>query len=163
MEAYDAKRELQDWLSGAERIVVAGIGNPLRGDDFVGLKIVQDLEGKVSQKVLLVECETVPESFMQEIIEFRPTHVLVVDAALLDEPTGSVRLLEDLKGALPTLSTHMLPLQIFCAYLRSASGAKVAMLAIQPGKTNFGEALTGEVEDSAEGLVEILKEILSDR
>jgi len=46
-------------------------------DDFVGVKIVKNLEGKVSDGVQLIECETVPESFLETIIEFSPTHVLL--------------------------------------------------------------------------------------
>jgi hypothetical protein len=36
----DLKAELKKWLVGKEKIVVAGIGNPIRQDDNVGLKIV---------------------------------------------------------------------------------------------------------------------------
>ena len=28
--------ELREWLRGAEKVVVAGIGNPIRMDDFAG-------------------------------------------------------------------------------------------------------------------------------
>ena len=35
---------LKDWFSGAERVVVAGIGNPFRRDDFVGVDIVRNLQ-----------------------------------------------------------------------------------------------------------------------
>ena len=83
---------LQEWLASAGKIVIAGIGNPIRRDDFVGLKIVQDLQGKVSKRVCLLECETVPESFIQEIVDFRPSHVLLVDAAFLGLKPGLMRL-----------------------------------------------------------------------
>ena len=66
---YNLQNVLERWLTGAERVVVAGIGNPIRTDDFVGVKIVQDLKGKVSKNVCLIECETVPESYMQEIVD----------------------------------------------------------------------------------------------
>ncbi|MBS7653972.1 hydrogenase 3 maturation endopeptidase HyCI, partial [Candidatus Bathyarchaeota archaeon] len=55
------RRELKEWLSNVERIVIAGIGNPIRMDDYVGVKVINDLRGRVSNKVLLIECETVPE------------------------------------------------------------------------------------------------------
>ena len=80
---YDIKKELKKWLSDAVRVVIAGIGNQIRMDDFVGVKIAQDLRGKISDNILLIECETVPESFVQQIIDFNPTHVLLIDAAIL--------------------------------------------------------------------------------
>jgi Ni,Fe-hydrogenase maturation factor len=59
---YDFKKELKNWISGAKRVVVAGIGNPIRMDDFFSVRIVQKLCGKVSEKVYLIECETIPEN-----------------------------------------------------------------------------------------------------
>jgi hydrogenase 3 maturation protease len=161
MDESDVERELQAWLRDAKKIVVAGIGNPLRRDDLVGMKIVQDIKGKVPQKVYLIECETIPESFIQEIVEFEPTHILVIDAALLGESCGSVKLMEELKNASPAVSTHALPLKIFFGYLRSVLGAKVALLAIQPKKTGYGEGLTREVAGSADNLAKILVRVLS--
>ena len=82
-DEYSIQDALEKWFADAGRVVVAGIGNPIRRDDFVGLKIVQDLEGKVSKNVCLIECETVPENFMQEIVDLKPSHVLLIDAAVL--------------------------------------------------------------------------------
>ncbi|RJS68268.1 hydrogenase maturation protease [Candidatus Bathyarchaeota archaeon] len=97
-EKYDIAIELERWLSDAEKVVVAGIGNPIRMDDFVGVKIIQDLHGKVSEKVYLLECETVPESFIQQIIDFNPTHVLLIDAAILGLKPGEAKLVKPPKS-----------------------------------------------------------------
>jgi len=118
------------------------------------MEVVQRLKEKVPENVFLIECETVPENFLQEIERFKP--VLVIDAAIINEPAGSVRLIEKLGKAAPAVSTHMLPLQIFCEYLKTSLGAKVALLAIQPKDTSFGEGLTSEVEGTAQTLAEIL-------
>ncbi len=45
------EKRLRNWLSNAQKVVVAGIGNQLRKDDFVGVKIVRDLRSKVSKFV----------------------------------------------------------------------------------------------------------------
>ena len=82
------KSELETWLNGATSVVIAGIGNEIRMDDIVGVKIIQDLQGKVSKKIHLIECETVPESFMDEIVALKPSHVLLIDAALLELEAG---------------------------------------------------------------------------
>lgn len=153
---------LRAWLKGAEKIVIAGIGNPLRRDDFVGMEVVQRVKGKVPKNVFLIECETVPENFLQEIEEFKPTHVLIIDAAIINETAGSVRLIEKLGTAAPAVSTHMLPLQIFCEYLKTSLGAKVALLAIQPKDTSFGEGLTSQLAKTARTLAETLVKILSE-
>ena len=154
---YDVQKELEKWLLNAERVVVAGIGNPMRMDDFVGVKIVQDLRGKVSEKVYLIECETVPESFIQQIMNFNPTHVLLLDAAILGLKPGDLRLVkpEQLTN-FPAFSTHMLPLRIFCEYLAKTTKAKIALLLIEPKKVDFGEGLTPEVKATAQSVVNAL-------
>jgi hydrogenase 3 maturation protease len=158
---YYVKKELKKWLSDAEKVVVAGIGNPIRMDDFVGVKIVQDLQGKVSGKVYLIECETVPESFLQQITDFNPTHVLLLDAAILGLEPGNLRLINPERLAnSPVFSTHMLPLRIFCEYLAKTTNAKIALLLIEPKNTDFGEGITSEVETAAEFLVNFLLRLL---
>jgi hydrogenase 3 maturation protease len=160
-EKYNVQKELKKWLSDAERVVVAGIGNPIRMDDFVGVKIVQDLRGKISSRVYLIECETVPESSIQNIIDFDPTHVLLIDAALLDLKAGEARLVKPEKLTVSSaFSTHMLPLRIFCEYLARTTKTKIALLLIRPKQTDFGETLTPEIEASARNLVSVLVKIL---
>ena len=158
---YSLKKELKKWLSSAERVVIAGIGNPIRMDDFVGVKIAQDLRGKVSNNVLLIECETVPESFIQRIIDFNPTHVLLIDAAILGSKPGESKLInpEQLIGY-PAFSTHMLPLRIFCEYLAKTTRASIALLLIEPKQADFGEGLTSEINASAQNIVNALLEVL---
>ena len=154
-------KELEKWLSDAEKVVVAGIGNPIRMDDFVGVKIIRDLRGKVSEKVYLLECETVPESFIQQIISFNPTHVLLIDAAIVGLKPGESKLVkpEEL-AAFPAYSTHMLPLRVFCEYLSKMTKAKIALLLIEPKNTNFGEGLTLEVDTAAKKIVNFLLRLL---
>ena len=158
---YDIKKELKKWLSDAVRVVIAGIGNQIRMDDFVGVKIAQDLRGRISDNILLIECETVPESFVQQIIDFNPTHVLLIDAAILASKPGESRLInpEQLTGY-PAFSTHMLPLRIFCEYLAKTTTAEIALLLIEPKKTDFGEGLTDEINGSAQNIVNALLEVL---
>jgi hydrogenase 3 maturation protease len=155
------KKELKNWFSNAKKIVVAGIGNPIRSDDFVGIKIIQDLQGKVSEKVCLLECETVPESFLSEIEEVHPTHVLLIDAAFLGLKPGEASLEDAEKVAnFPAVTTHVLPLRVFCDFIKQSSGAKVALLLIEPKCMEFGEGLSAEVQASATLLAGVLAGLL---
>jgi hydrogenase 3 maturation protease len=159
---HNVQEELRKWLGKAGRVVLAGIGNPIRKDDFVGVKIVQNLKGKVSEKVFLVECETVPESYIQQIIDFNPTRVLLIDAAALGLRPGDSRLVEPEKLATaPAFSTHMLPLRIFCEFLSKTTKARIALLLIEPEKTDFGEGLSPEVDAVAQKITKTLLETLS--
>jgi hydrogenase 3 maturation protease len=157
----DIEVDLKNWLSNAQKIVIAGIGNPLRKDDFVGVEIVRNLQSKVSQSVYLIECETVPESFIEPITEFKPTHVLLIDAAMLNLKPGSSKLIEPTRMVKhPAISTHALPLRIFCEYLAKTTGAKIALLVIQPKDTSFGEGLTSKLRETAATLTNLLSRFL---
>ena len=161
-DEYSIQDALKAWFAGADKLVVAGIGNPIRRDDFVGVKIVQDLTGKVSDKVHLLECETVPESFMQEIVDLKPSHVLLVDAAFLGLKPGETRLIfPEQVTDFPAITTHMLPLRIFCEYITKMTEAKIALLLIEPENTEFGEGLTPTVQAAAEKITKTLLELLS--
>jgi hydrogenase 3 maturation protease len=134
----------------------------MRSDDYVGLKIVEDLRGKLPESVRLIEAETVPESYLLDIEEFKPTHVLLVDAAFLGLGAGEASLADAEKIVdHSAVTTHLLPLRIFCEYVKQATGAKIALLLVEPKSTEFGEGLTDEVRGAAERLTKILLKLLS--
>ena len=160
--AYSIREALRDWLLSADKVVVAGIGNPIRRDDFVGMKIAQELKGKTPENVCLIECETVPESFIQDIVDFKPSHVLLIDAAFLGLKPGEARLVFPEQVAnFTAVTTHVLPLRIFCEYIEKMAEAKIALLLIEPENTDFGEGLTPAVQATAEKITQILLELFS--
>jgi Ni,Fe-hydrogenase maturation factor len=57
----------------------------------------------------------------------------------------------------------VLPLRIFCEYIAKETGAKIALLLIEPENTEFGEGLTPQISSSAKNIVRILLEILPKR
>jgi hydrogenase 3 maturation protease len=158
---FSVQKELGKWLSDAERVVLAGVGNPIRMDDYVGVRVVQDLQGKVSDRVDLIECETVPEDSVPQIVDFNPTHVLLVDAALLGLEPGSYKLVEPERLTMSSaFSTHMLPLRIFCEHVRETTQARIALLLVEPEQSDFGEGLSPYVEASVKEIVQTLLELL---
>ena len=155
------EKKLESWFVGAKKVVIAGIGNPIRTDDYVGLKIVEQLKGKLPETICLLECETVPESYLLDIEEFKPTHLLLIDAAFLGLNPGEASLVVAEKmGDFSAITTHLLPLRIFCDYVKQATGAKIALLLIEPKNMEFSEGLTSEVQAAAERLTKILLSLL---
>jgi hydrogenase 3 maturation protease len=155
------EKNLKNWLIGAKNVVLAGIGNPIRTDDFIGLKIVQNLQGKLPKNILLIEAETVPESYLLDIEEFKPTHVLLIDASFLGLHPGKACLVDAEKIAdYSAITTHLLPMRIFCEYVKQATGAKIAILLVEPKSIEFGEGLSKEVQEASERLTKILVELL---
>lgn len=158
---YDLKTNLTEWLMNSKKIVIAGIGNPIRSDDLIGVKIVQELKNQVSKEVELYECETIPESFIEPITKLNPTHILLIDAAFLGLKPGESRLVEPKKIInFSPITSHTLPLRIFCELIEKMTDAKIALLLIEPKNTDFGEKLSIEAKDTKELIVKLLISLL---
>jgi hydrogenase 3 maturation protease len=161
INGYDLKTNLEDWLKNSRKVVIAGIGNPIRSDDLVGIKIIQELKNKVPKEVELFECETVPESFIEPITKLNPTHVLLIDAAFLGLKAGTSRLVKPKQIInFSPITSHTLPLRIFCELIEKMTEAKIALLLIEPKNTDFGEKLSVEAKDAKELIVKLLTKLL---
>ena len=152
--------KLADWLTGFERVAVMGIGNPLRGDDAIGVEILKRLGQRAPENVALFDCEMVPENFLSDVEQFQPTHILMIDAAELEAEPGEARLVpvEKITGA--ALSTHTIPLSLTAEILRGGTGAKVMLLGVKPERTEFGEGLSPRLQRTSEKVAGIIIEAI---
>lgn len=156
------REELRVFLDGpvGRRVVLVGIGSPIRHDDVVGLKVLEQLEGKISADVMLLSTETVPESYTGAIRDFSPTHVLLLDAANFKGAPGEGRIIPTRMIANVSISTHSLPLHIFINYIEKSICSNVALLGIQGVNIELGDGITPEVEDGARVISKILIDLL---
>lgn len=154
-------RRLTSWLSGCERLLVMGIGNPLRGDDAFGVRAVQELEKhRLQGKVYFIECETVPENFLHVIQEKAPSHILLVDAVEANLPPGSVVFTELKEGGEIAVSTHSIPLGVFSEFLKSVMKVDIMLLGVQAANLSFKEGLSPEVANALKKVAYMLKKAM---
>ena len=155
LEAYLAK-----FFEERGKAVIIGVGNPLRGDDGVGMKILEYLEDMDLPDVMLLNTETVPEAFTGKVSEYEPTHVLLVDAANFRGEPGDAKLISSAQIGGTAVSTHSLPLTIFITYIEKTLDVKVKLLGIQPKRIEFYTEMTPELEEASKKISEILIKIL---
>jgi hydrogenase 3 maturation protease len=161
------KRVLQQiaaiWQESS-RVLFLGVGSPLRADDAVGLEIVTGLMNQFSpvpdKEVCFYLAETAPENFTGAIRDFKPDHLLIIDAAELGLEVGNIALIEQDQIGGTTFSTHMLPLKIVVDYLKITIGCQVTVIGIQPGVLEFGFPISEAVSNSANRFVAEICEIL---
>jgi len=156
------KDQITAWLKNYRRLAVLGIGNPLRGDDAIGMEILKALKRKIPENVRLFECEMVPENLLNEIEIFNPSHVLMIDAAYFETEAGEARLIPPEKIPGTTLSTHAMPLSLLAEILRENLKAKVVLLGVQPEKTEFGENLTPRLQEASREIAGIIRKALEE-
>lgn len=147
---------LSDILSG--RVVIACIGNEMRGDDGVGPFLARLI--KETQQVRVIDCGETPENFLGKVIGLKPEKVVVIDAAYFGGKAGDVKLVsrEEITGG--GASTHDAILTVFADYIEGESCAQVFFLAIQPESTKMGEALSEPVAMAAKKLASVINEII---
>jgi len=159
-ETLALAHEITGWLKGFVRLAVLGVGNPLRGDDAIGVEVLKRLRGKIPENVALFECEMVPENFLSEIERFEPSHVLMIDAAQLDLEPGEARLIPTEKITGVALSTHTMPLSLTAEILRGNLGAEAVLLGVKPERTEFGEGLSPRLQKASKEIAAAILEAI---
>lgn len=160
----DYEERLKEFLGShdGKRVAILGIGSPIRGDDAVGLKVLDFLkEMDLGDDVLLLKTETVPESFTGEVRDFSPTHIVLIDAAHFDGEPGEVRIIPPDKIKGQTVSTHNMPLNIFVEFLQKSIAENVILLGLQGVNIGFQEPLTPSVQKGARLLAKKIYGILA--
>ena len=149
------------------RIAVLGVGNPLRSDDAAGALVARALSShecaRDTEHVLIIEADQAPENAAGEIRRFAPDLVLIIDAADMSEPPGTIQFIpeESIDGM--SASTHSLPLSMLTRYLRLELDCEVTLLGIQPGSNEVGERVSPDVLQAVEEIVDVLDELIRTR
>lgn len=133
--------------------MLIGVGNPLGRDDGVGLYVARALESAAGW--VAIPAGLALENALGLVERQRPDLLIVVDAADMGLPPGSVRRLP-LEGARAMLaSSHALPLEFALGIVKEAVG-ELVIVGVQPRDLRPGEGLTPEVEAGAKRLVALL-------
>jgi hydrogenase 3 maturation protease len=104
----------------------------------------------------------VPENFLSDIEAYRPTHVLIIDAAELKAELGEARLIPPQKIGGTTFSSHTIPLSLLAGMINESVKTKIIFLGIQPFSTGFGEELSPELQMAIKKIVKTISEALKE-
>jgi hydrogenase 3 maturation protease len=145
-------------VAAARRLVILGVGAPENGDDAAGVFCAEEIRrglrgGRFRRARVLVSAD-VPESATGPIRRFRPTLVLIVDAALSNRRPGAVFFVERRDLAEESLTTHAIPLSFLLDYTEATIGCRVLLLGIQPKVVARGAPLSAPVRSSAPAVAE---------
>lgn len=145
-------------------MAVVGIGNELNGDDAAGVGVARKLSeaaGRVADSpVLIVDAGAAPENVTGALRKFGPALVLLIDAAQLGEPPGTIGWVDWRATTGITAMTHGLPLHVIAEYLVTEIGCEVALIGIQPRGNAFDTPLSPEVQRAVDEVVQTLRAVL---
>lgn len=128
-----------------------GIGAEMNGDDGVGILAARKLRRKLGdrQNVLVLEGGSLPESLSSPLRCFAPRIVLLLDAADMGEPQGTIAILQKEQIAAAGFSTHAMPLNLLAGYLEQEIGCEVILIGIQPKNIEFGAPMSADCVKAA--------------
>ena len=154
--------QLDAFLSDCEKLIVLGVGNELKSDDGVGPFIIKKLkeENIENKNLLFIDAETVPENFTGKIRKEKPTHLIIVDACLMDSQPGDMQIVNKYEFANIGISTHSMSLSFFVRYLEKDTNFGIIFVGIEPETMEWGDNPTPEVEKAANKFIETLKGII---
>ena len=148
----EVEKHLKCFLQG--HICLLGIGNRLWRDDGVGSYVAEALQSQ--REFDSIDAGSVPENYLETVVGKHPETILIIDATDFGGAPGELRLLETDKIAQSGISTHAGSLQMLAKYLRIRTGARIGLLAIQPGDSSAGKGLSPEVAEAAAYLQQAL-------
>ncbi|HNT29797.1 MAG TPA: hydrogenase maturation protease [bacterium] len=163
MASTEWKNTLVEFLSGYTKLVIIGVGNELRGDDVVGLKIVEGLQKAAKRNdVSLVLAGSVIENYIGPVLREQPSHILICDAvATATYPAGTILTLrpEELESSFH--SSHTMPLSFFLQLVSNEQPLKALGLAIVAQQIGIGDKMSQIVAKSVADVVGSLQSMLA--
>jgi len=136
-------------------VLVLGLGNTLLADDGVGVHVVRRLSNDASTPSWIRTVDGGTMGFRLSTILFGAADVLIIDAANLSAPPGTIRLLDAATLAANVsrgnrTSAHEAGLGdlIGLAQLENFVPRHLAVLAIQPQTIGWSETLSDAVADA---------------
>ena len=125
--------------------VLLTVGNGMMGDDGAGVLLAQMLGDQPLEDWRVVNGGSAPENVLHWLREMDAQRVLVVDAADMNLPPGSIRRINADRLEDPFLmTTHTLPLTFLIESLREFV-PQVDLIGIQPNIVAFGFPMSEEV------------------
>ena len=129
------------------RVVLLGIGNEFNGDDAVGPWVIEHLKGQLPfyEHLLLINGANAPENFTSPIRKFNPDLVIMIDAADMGQPVGSIAWVDWQHSDGFSASTHTLPPHVLGQFLLAELKTRIAVVGVQINQTNFDMPMSKEV------------------
>ena len=137
--------------------ILLTVGNGMMGDDGAGVLLAQMLHEHPLENWTVIGGGSAPENVVHHLRDVDVSRVLIVDAADMDLPPGSIRLIHADRLEDPFfISTHTLPLTFLIESLREFV-PQVDLVGIQPSVVAFGFPIAEDVRLAVEQIYADLK------
>ena len=144
-----------------KRVLILGLGNPLLGDEGIGVRVVEELKGlDLPDGVAVVEGGTAGLGLVGLMEGYR--RVIIVDAAEMGRPPGRVVRFTPSEARFKTVESLLSPHQIglgevlTLAKTLEIAPAEVVIIGVQPVRIEEGAGLSPEVEGAIPQIIRMV-------
>ena len=144
-----------------KRVLILGLGNPLLGDEGIGVRVVEELKGlELPGGVTVVEGGTAGLGLIRLMEGYQK--VIIVDAADMGHPPGRVVRFTPSEAQLKTAeappSLHQIGLGEVLALAEAleVAPAELVIIGVQPSQIEGGVGLSPEVEGAIPQIIGII-------
>jgi hydrogenase 3 maturation protease len=135
--------------------IVLTVGAVLRGDDAAGPLLAKMLQDDPVEGWEVIDGGQMPEDYLSVIRRAQPDELVVIDAAAMGLPVGTIRrLTADDVATDYLMTTHSLPISFLLTELESCCG-HVEFIGIQPAQMEFFSSLSPEVNTAVETIYDM--------
>ncbi len=144
------------------KTVVIGVGNELKADDGIGLRVAKQLQedGLQGPDTLVIPAD-VPENWIQPIIKFRPELLVLIDTADFSGKSGEIRAIRDDEISKIFTNTHSIPLVLLLEAIKKKVKTRTVFIGIQPKTTQFGKPMSPQVREAGRKAADVVRKIVS--
>lgn len=153
-------KQISKFLKQSNKLLILAIGSELRSDDAVAMYIADELikQNLDNEKFYIIKGATAPENFTGEIKKYKPTDMLIIDAADTGKKPGEIDIIDVSSVVGASFSTHMMPINVFLDYLFQDFDCRTLIVGIQPRTLEFGTDISTDIKKTADELVLLIKE-----
>lgn len=174
---------LKEYLKDCKKLAILGIGNTMKGDDGVGIAIIENLLkhylkeyncqqnidldqigkreiNKISNNIVILNCGVVPENFTDVLRKEKPDKIIIIDAAIMGEKPGTIKIIDPEYISKVSFSTHSLPLSLIVKYMKYYIDTEIIIVGIEPENLDFGKSLSKKIYKRSLEFTDVLKNIL---
>jgi hydrogenase 3 maturation protease len=145
-----------DILDNNKKVLVIGMGNRFRKDDYAGIYISEEIKKTGMVNVMIVENSI--ENYIGKINKLNPEIIVIIDAANFHCEPGYFELTSIFNIFDNTAGTHSLSIRKIASLIKTD---EIYVLGIQPGDISFGTELSQPVLKSAKRIILKFEEFIS--
>ena len=108
------------------------------------------------EKTFLINGGSVPENFTGLIKKIDPSHMILIDASLMNREAGEINIVNKDNIADISISTHSMSLAYLIKYLQLEKEYNILFIGIEPEIMDLSFELSPKIKNSSDALVKLL-------